>query len=140
MNLRDYVQEIYTEEFKENGPSALWGEFLEVLEALTKGDIQNFLYELSQVFLYILILSYYKLPALGSVYLPSWLPWEDDYKRIQKWKQILQLAEAPNPELDLHWFDQGNNWERPHKVVYVLGKAGKTVTIEEAQHLIDSLS
>lgn len=137
MKLKDYVYEIYTEEFQSNGPSALWGEFLEVLEALSKRDLQNFLYELSQVVLYVLILSFYKLPILGEVNLPSWLPWEDDYRRIVKWNQILKMADAPNQVLDLHWFDQGNNWERPHKVPYVLEKAGKNVSLEEAQELIE---
>jgi hypothetical protein len=76
---------------------------------------------------------------MAILFLLSVNAWKEDYDRIVVWKQILVLAEVKE-KLDPEWFNQGNNWKKPVKVQYVLSQAGKNVSLEEAQALIDLVS
>jgi hypothetical protein len=137
MRLQQYLKECYTDSFRVNGIRATVGEIGEVIEAIGHLDFQEALYELSQVVLYLLILSSYALEKVGfDPVVPNWLPWEEDYIRINKWKEILRLSNAPNQTLDLEWFNQGNNWKRPSKLIYVLSQAGLQIDEQDAQRLI----
>lgn len=143
MKLSTYIAEVYTISFWQNGGKALCSELAEVCEALWKGDWPNVWYETSQVLLYLLILIHYALAKYFHtelvVELPDWLPWYEDYARIQVWKRLLVIANAPNQKLDPEWFNQGNNWRKPPKVVYVLGQAGLIIDESKAEALINQL-
>lgn len=142
MKLQQYLKECYTASFRVNGVRATVGEIEEFVEAVSHLDFKEALYELSQVVLYLLILSSYALEKVGILFdplIPNWLPWKEDYIRINKWEEILHLSKAPNQVLDLEWFSQGNNWERPSKVIYVLSQTGLQIDEQEAQRLIQCL-
>ena len=144
MKLTTYIQEVYTISFWHNGLKAVMSELMEVVEALWLRDWENLWYETSQVILYLLILSHYALQKYMGyelvVDLPSWLPWQEDYNRIVIWKQILVLSKAPNQKLDPEWFNRGNNWQKPEKVVYVLSQAGLQISVSQAQELINQVT
>lgn len=142
MKLKTYLKECYTDSFRVNGLRATYGEFQEFIEALKLKEWKEAKYELSQVCLYVLILTSYALEKVGinlNPEVPNWMPWEDDYKRMQVWKRILAISGAPKQLLNLEWFNEGNNWRRPHKVMYVLSQAGLHITEEEAQELINQV-
>lgn len=143
MKLSTYIAEVYTESFWKNGGKALCSELAEVIEAIANKDWNNMKYEFSQVILYLLILSHYALDKyLGVeliIELPGWLPWYEDYSRVEILKRILKLSGAPNQVFDPEWMNRGNNWRKPDKVKYILGQAGLEVSAEEAQELINQV-
>ena len=138
-----YISEVYTESFWQNGGKALYSEIQEIGEAIWLCDWQNAWYEISQVLLYLLILSHYALQKYMGYELimevPDWLPWQEDYHRVVILKQILKLSKAPIQEFDPEWMNKGNNWRKPDKVVYILGQAGLELSASEAQSLIDQV-
>jgi len=138
MKIKQYIEEIYTDSFRSNGIKATCVEIQEFYEAFHTGQWNEAMYELSQVILYILILLFYN-HLLWNITLPDWLPWEEDYRRLTKWQEILHLVQAPILCIDNEWFNTGNNWKRPKKVVYVLNQAGLSISLEEAQQLINKL-
>ena len=143
MKLSTYIQEVYTISFWKNGGKALCSEISEVVEALYIRNWENLWYEITQVILYLLILSHYALKKFFAyeliVELPDWLPWKEDYHRVVILKQILKLSKAPIQEFDPEWMNKGNNWRKPDKVVYILGQAGLELSASEAQSLIDQV-
>lgn len=132
IKLDAYITECYSSSL---GWKDLLVELKEVFESTTWSEAKE---ELSQVALYLLIFLHQLLPFINP-HVPGWMPWEEDYIRMQQWKRIFQ-AVGLSPELNLEWFNQGNNWKRTSKVQYVLSQAGVFVNEEEAQHLIDSVS
>jgi len=143
MKLSTYITEVYTISFWQNGGKALCSEMGEVMEAIWEKDWENVTYEVTQVLLYLLILSHYALAKFFSIELvvdlPDWLPWHEDYDRVVVVKQILELSNAPN-QFDPEWMNRGNNWRKPEKVQYILSQAGLDVSLVEAQALIDKVS
>jgi hypothetical protein len=133
MYLSKYVSEIYTISFYHNGVKAVIGEIKEVYEAAHMGDWKGMWYEITQVILYIIILLHYSYKL--DILLPKWLPWEEDYKRLRIWKRILKKV-GYTGSINNEWFNRGNNWKRPDKIVYVLSKAGYGITEEMAQKII----
>lgn len=144
MKLTTYIAEVYTESFWQNGLKAVMSELQEVEEALWLRDWENLWYEVTQVILYLLILSHYALKKFFAyeliVELPDWLPWQEDYNRVVILKQILVLSQAPNQKFDPEWMNKGNNWKKPEKVKYILSQAGLEVSAEEAQGLINQVN
>jgi len=137
MKLRKYRNECYSSSFKNNYLLALETEFLELVEAIQSKDLKEAKYESSQIALYILLGLSFIFPKFDPE-IPDWMPWEDDYLRMQKWKLILEFL-GYEGKIDLDWFIHGNNWERPSKVIYVCSQAGYPLTEEEAQQLIDKV-
>lgn len=139
MKLKQYLHECYTDSFRTNGLKAVYGELLEFIEAIIHFRLKEALYELRQVCLYLLIFTSYVLERVSIKFnpsIPNWMPWRDDYKRIEVWKKILHISHATNQTLNLEWFNKGNNWRRPSKVVYVLSQAGLYIDEKEAKRLI----
>lgn len=143
MKLSTYISEVYTISFWKNGGKALCSELSEVMEALWLRDWDNAWYEVTQVLLYLLILSHYALAKWANieliVELPNWLPWQEDYHRVVILKQILELSKAPNQKFDPEWMNRGNNWRKPEKVKYILSQAGLDVSASQAQELINQV-
>jgi hypothetical protein len=144
MKLTTYISEVYTESFWQNGGKALCSELNEVCEALWLRDWDNAWYEVTQVLLYLLILSHYALAKWVNielvVELPNWLPWHEDYARVVVLKQILELSGAPIQTFNPEWMNKGNNWKKPEKVKYILSQAGLDVSASQAQELINQVS
>jgi hypothetical protein len=132
IKLDAYLSECYSSSL---GLKDLLVEVKEVLEAKSITELKE---ELSQVALYLLIFTHQKFPLINP-YVPNWMPWEEDYHRMQKWKEIFTLVGLDTTELNLEWFNQGNNYRRVSKVQYVLGRAGVFLTEEEAQQVIDKV-
>jgi hypothetical protein len=109
-------------------------ESKEVIEALSKRNWQEAMCEISQVALYVLIV-FWQITKIDFI-VPNCLPWQEDYERFLVWKKILHQVEAPK-EFDIAWFNIGNNWQRPEKVVTILEKAGVHVNKKEAKDLIN---
>lgn len=143
MKLTTYISEVYTISFWQNGGKALCSEIQEIGEAIWLRDWDNVKYEASQVLLYLLILSHYALDKFFAyelvIELPSWLPWYEDYSRVEILKQILVLSQAPNQVFNPEWMNKGNNWKKPEKIVYILFQAGLTLSLSQAQELINQV-
>jgi hypothetical protein len=113
----------------------VWGEVVEVFEALGCFDFSEALVEAIQVWYTLQMWCYgklgwdFKLRGCGSIVSAHFL-------RFLYWHKIFNRFSV-KPFLDL--FTDGTNWRRPDKIQSTLQRAGITLTITQACDIIQEL-
>lgn len=115
-----------------SGPITVQDLLVELQEVFVWEGLNNFLHELNQVALYLMVLGYQVFKIDFEV--PDWCSNQikEDYRRFSVFKSWFL---DHNLEFKLSYFKVGNNPARPEKVFNILFQAGMPLSYDYAYQL-----